>query len=106
MPPGCAIGDEYGFVACPARTTCDDSACRMGVACKLAGDGAPLRRRKRPYCNARKGNELPPEERPEYRQVARAAVGLKSRLRKVVTSRMPSQQRRPIPPRVEHVGEG
>ena len=59
----------------PARTTCDDSACRMGVACKLAGDGAPLPRRKRPYCNARKGNELPPpEERPEYRQVARAAV--------------------------------
>ena len=55
----------------------------MGVACKLAGDGAPLPRRKRPYCNARKGNELPPpEERPEYRQVARAAVGLKSNLRK------------------------
>ena len=98
----------------PARTTCDDSACRMGVACKLAGDGAPLPRRKRPYCNARKGNELPPpEERPEYRQVARAAVGLKSSLRKVcglrcgfATSRMPSQQSRPIPPRVEHAGEG
>jgi hypothetical protein len=32
-----------------------------------------------PSCNARKGNELPPpKERPEYRQVARAAVGLKS----------------------------
>ena len=56
----------------------------MGVACKLAGDDAPLPRRKRPYCNARKGNALPPpEERPEYRQVARAAAGLKSRLRKV-----------------------
>jgi hypothetical protein len=54
----------------------------MGVACKLAGDGAPLPRRERPYCNARNGNELPPEERPEYRQVARAAAGLKSNLRK------------------------
>ena len=80
----------------------------MGVAL-LAGDSAPLPRRKRPYCNARRGNELPPpEERPEYRQVARAAAGLKSNLRKVcglrcgfATSRMPSQQSRPIPPRVE-----
>ena len=32
---------------------------------------------------ARAMNLPPPEERPEYRQVARAAVGLKSSLRKV-----------------------
>ena len=72
---------------------------------RLVGWGlldAPLPRRKRPYCNARKGNELPPpEERPEYRQVARAAAGLKSRLRKGLRlalrfrdDRMPSQQSR------------
>jgi hypothetical protein len=51
--------------------------------------------------------------RPEYRQVARAAVGLKSRLRKLRLALRfrdepdaVSQQSRPIPSRVEHAGEG
>ena len=85
----------------------------MGVACKLAGDGAPLPRRKRPYCNARKGNELPPPRsgpsigrwrgRPWYEKQPQEGLRLALRFRDEPDAVAAESANSP---RVEHAGEG
>ena len=92
----------------PFRVCAVDRFERLAAGLRRCPDASGLTARL-----ARAMNCLPPRTACEYRQVARAAVGPKSRLRKVcglrcgfATSRMPSQQSRPIPPRVEHAGEG
>ena len=52
---------RHGFVVCPrCKTTCTSPACGMGASCLemraigLAGDGAPLKRKDRPYWGHRR----------------------------------------------------